>query len=57
MSNKTYKTSFGGVLPLLAATAIGFAVAASAAEQAGPGPKPATPAAGKSLKELQADVL
>jgi len=57
MNNKTSKTLFGKVLPLLAATAIGFAVVASAAEQAGPGAKPTTPAAGESLKELQADFL
>jgi alpha-L-fucosidase len=57
MNNKTYKTSFGGVFPLLAATAIGFAVAASAAEQAKSSPEHQSPAAKTSVKELQEEFL
>ena len=50
------QSQFAGVL-LLAATAIGFAVAASAAEQPKSRPEPPSPAATKTVKELQADFL
>lgn len=51
------KTSFGGVLPLLVATAIGFAVTASAAEPAKSNPEHQSPAMTKSIKEMQEDFL
>jgi alpha-L-fucosidase len=57
MNHKTYKRSFRGVLPLLTATAIGFTVAASVAEQPESSPEHQSPAATKSVKERQADFL
>jgi alpha-L-fucosidase len=51
------KTLLFAVLSLLAATAIGFAVAASAAERARSSPEHQAPAANKSVKELREDFL
>jgi len=52
-----HATSFGKALPLLAATALGSAITAPAAEQAPPGPESRSPAAEQPVKERQADFL
>lgn len=51
------KTSFGTVLPLLAATAIYFTITAAVAEQAKSSPEHRSPAAKESLKEQQTEFL